>query len=163
MKYATLTPRNAIVRIEDTQPQNVMGRFHVVEISDEIAATVESGRVATPQLRYFYEGGRLMTFEEKMQQRRQGIGPFALQSPFAAADQWIERQGFSALKVIALMDLEGKLAAANKSSEKLTAVRSWLDGITASFAMNPVSRDDWPASPFRFEETVQEAIAALNP
>lgn len=163
MKYAILNPRNAIVRIEDTQPQSVMNHFSVVEISDEIAATVESGRTAIPHLRYFYEGGRLTTFEDKMQQRRYEMGLYTPQSPFAAADQWIERQGFSALKVIALMDIEGKLAAANKSSEKLTAVRGWLDGITASFALNPVSRDDWPAAPFRFEETVQEAIATLNP
>lgn len=163
MKYATLNPRNLIVRVEDTQPQHVINHFSVVEISDEIAATVESGRAANPpQLRYFYEDGLLMTFQEKMQLRRQWMGPFAPQFPFAAADQWIERQGFSALKVIALMDLEGKLAAANKSSEKLTAVRSWLDGITASFALNPVSRDNWPASPFRIEETIQEAIATLN-
>jgi hypothetical protein len=162
MKYAILNPRNAIVRVENTQPQNVIDRFSVVEISDEIAATVESGRTATPQLRYFYEGGHLMTLQEKMQQRHQGIGLFTSQSPLAAADQWIERQGFSALKVIALMDIEGKLATASKSSGKLTAVRSWLDGITASFALNPVSRDDWPTAPFRFEETVQEAITILN-
>ena len=89
--------------------------------------------------------------------------PFAPQSPFAAADQWIERQGFTAIKVVALMDIEAKLATANKTSVKLAAVRQWLDGLTATYALNPVPRKEWPVAPFRFEETIQEAIAALNP
>ena len=80
------------------------------------------------------------------------------------AEEWIEKQGFTALKVVALMDIEGKLTAANKTSAKLAAVRQWLDGLTASHATMPIPRNNWPAAPFRFEETMQEAIAAaLNP
>jgi hypothetical protein len=163
MKYATLNPRNLIIRVEDhlpaAQPQNVMNHLSVVEISDEIAATFDAGRTATPPILYFYEDGGLITFTEKMQLRRM-FGPQQL--PFSGVDQWIERQGFSALKVLSLMDIEAKLAAENKSSEKLIAVRNWLNGITVSFALNPASNGNWPIAPFRFEETIQEAITVLG-
>ena len=159
MKYATLNPRNLIIRVDATQPQNVMNHLSVVEISDETAAAFDAGHAATPSILYFYEDGSLITFAEKMQLRRM-FGPQQL--PFSAVDSWIERQGFSALKVLSLMDIEGKLAAANKSSEKLIAVRNWLNGITVSFALNPASNGNWPTAPFRFEETIQEAITVLG-
>ena len=159
MKYATLNPRNLIIRVDATQPQNVMNHLSVVEISDETAAAFDAGRAVTPSILYFYEDGSLITFAEKIQLRRM-FGPQQL--PFSAVDSWIERQGFSALKVLSLMDIEGKLAAANKSSEKLIAVRNWLNGITVSFALNPASNGNWPTAPFRFEETIQEAITVLG-
>lgn len=155
MKYAILNPRNLIVRVEDSPPQSLINLFSCVEISDEIATVVNNGNTAAPRIKYFYENGKLMTFNEKM-----GIpGP---QSPLSSADQWIEKQGFSSLRVIALMDAENKLAVANKNSAKLTAIRNWLDSVAISYIQNPMPRQDWPIAPFSFNETMQEALAALT-
>jgi hypothetical protein len=56
---------------------------------------------------------------------------------------------------------ESKFEAAGKQCAKITAVRQWLDTITAPFVLNPAPRNDWPDAPHSFEETVQEAVAVL--
>jgi hypothetical protein len=76
-------------------------------------------------------------------------------------EAWLAEQGFSSMRVITLLDLEGKLAAAGKSSAKLSAVRAWINGILATYAANPAPQSNWPEAPFEFEETLSEAFAAL--
>jgi hypothetical protein len=87
---------------------------------------------------------------------------WALSNLTYTAEDHIEREGFPAMRLVALMDLEGKLATAGKTSAKLVAVRSWLDLILGAFAFDPEPRNDWPTAPFGFEETVQDAAISLN-
>jgi hypothetical protein len=82
-------------------------------------------------------------------------------APKVTAEKHIEREGYPAIRLVTLMDLEGKLVKTRKKSAKLTAVRSWLDMILGAFAANPEPRNDWPKAPFGFEETVQEAASKL--
>lgn len=156
MKYAITGPRGAIFRITDSEPQSVATDATVVEITDEQAATVETGKASEPKVLYFLKDGQLLTQQEF---REQQIA--ALPKPAITAEKHIEREGFPAIRLVTLMDLEGRLAQAGKTSAKLTAVRSWLDLILGAFAANPDPRNDWPKAPFGFEETVQEAASKL--
>jgi hypothetical protein len=63
--------------------------------------------------------------------------------------------------LLTLLDIETKLLAAEKVSPKMTAVRQWLDGLLAAFVQNPEAKQEWPMAPHTFEETTQEAFAAL--
>lgn len=78
------------------------------------------------------------------------------------AEEWIEREGYPAMRLISLKDLEEKLSFANKNSDKLTAVRSWIDGILMIYATNPAPRSDWATAPFSFESVVQDAFIVLG-
>jgi hypothetical protein len=80
---------------------------------------------------------------------------------FITAEKWLEHEGFSSIRVITLLDLENKIAAVNKTSPKLTAVRAWINGILATFVQAPTPKNDWPPAPFSFEETTQEAFTVL--
>lgn len=77
------------------------------------------------------------------------------------AEEWLAAQGYSSIRLVALLDLEGKLAKAGGVSVKLASVRTWIDGVLASFIQNPAPNSSWPAAPFTFEETTQEAWQAL--
>jgi hypothetical protein len=156
MKYAIIGPKGAINRISDTEPKAIAEGATVVEITDEQAATVQAGRTSEPKVFYFYKNGELVTMAEH---REQLIA--ARPKPAVTAEKHIEREGFPAIRLVTLMDLEGKLAEAGKTSAKLTAVRAWLDMILGAFASNPEPRNDWPKAPFGFEETVQEAASKL--
>jgi hypothetical protein len=156
MKYAIIGPKGAINRISDTEPKAVAEGATVVEITDEQAATVQAGRTSEPKVFYFYKNGELVTMAEH---REQLIA--ARPKPAVTAEKHIEREGYPAIRLVTLMDLEGKLAEAGKTSAKLTAVRSWLDAIFGAFAANPEPRNDWPKAPFGFEETVQDAAANI--
>ena len=78
------------------------------------------------------------------------------------AEGWIMDQGYTPIRVITLLDLESKLAAASKTSQKLMAVRAWIDGLLVSFVSDPTPKSDWPPVPFSFEETTQDAFTQLN-
>jgi|688.fasta_scaffold03885_2 hypothetical protein len=156
MKYAIIGPKGAINRISDTEPKAVAEGATVVEITDEQAAIVQAGRTSEPKVFYFYKNGELVTMAEH---REQLIA--ARPKPAVTAEKHIEREGYPAIRLVTLMDLEGKLAEAGKTSAKLTAVRSWLDAILGAFAANPEPRNDWPNAPFGFEETVQDAASKL--
>jgi len=77
------------------------------------------------------------------------------------AEQWIDNQGFSSLRLITLLDLEGKLTAANKTAVKLQSVRGWMDSLLSAYVQNPLPKLTWNPAPFTFEETVQEAFQVL--
>jgi hypothetical protein len=158
MKYAILGPKGRINRISDTEPTALAEGATAVEITDEQAAIVEAGKTSEPKVFYFYKDGELLTMAEH---REQQIA--ARPKPAVTAEKHIEREGFPAIRLVTLMDLEGKLAEAGKTSAKLVAVRSWLDAVLGAFAANPEPRNDWPEAPFGFEETVQEAVEDLQP
>jgi hypothetical protein len=156
MKYAILGPKGRINRISDNEPKALAEGASVVQITDEQAATVEAGRTSEPKVFYFYKNGELLTVAEHI-----AAQAAARPKPAITAEKHIEREGFPAIHLVTLMDLEGKLARAGKTSAKLTAVRSWLDAILGAFAANPEPSNQWPKAPFGFEETVQDATSNL--
>jgi hypothetical protein len=79
----------------------------------------------------------------------------------STAEEWIARY-FSAMRVVALQDMEHKLAAAAKSSPKLAGIRQWIDGIVAAFLADPTPKVSWAEPPHTFEDAMQEAVAALT-
>lgn len=82
--------------------------------------------------------------------------------PLITAEQWIESQGYPAMRLVSLMDIEGKLSQSGRTSAKLVAVRAWLDGVMVQFAASPEPRNNWSTVPFSFEETMQDAMVVLT-
>lgn len=156
MRYAVIGPKGAINRISDTEPKAVAEGASVVQITDEQAATVEAGRTSEPRVFYFYKDEQLLTMAEHI-----AAQIAARPKPTVTAEKHIEKEGYPAIRLVTLMDLEEKLAQAGKTSAKLVAVRAWLDLILGAFATNPEPRNDWPKAPFDFEETVQEVASKL--
>jgi hypothetical protein len=156
MNYAIIGPQGGVNRVTDKEPQNVAEGATVVEISENQAQQIRDGLAATPRVFFVYKDGEFLTRE---QWREQQIA--ARPKPLVTAEKHIEREGYPAIRLVTLIDLEGKLAQAGKTSAKLTAARSWLDSILGAFASNPEPRNDWPSAPFGFEETVQDAASKL--
>jgi hypothetical protein len=83
--------------------------------------------------------------------------------PSTTAEEHLAAEGYSPLRLLTCLDLEGKLRATGKSSPKLAAVRVWLDSLTLAAAANPDdARPDWPAAPHPFDQVLAEALTALN-
>jgi hypothetical protein len=159
MKYAILGPKGRINRTSDTEPKAVAEGATAVEITDEQAATVEAGKTSEPKVFYFLKEGELVTAED-IRKEQVATRPKPAK-PAITAEKHIEREGFPAIRLVTLMDLEGKLAEAGKTSAKLVAVRSWLDAVLGAFAADPEPSNQWPEAPFGFEETVQDAASKL--
>lgn len=78
------------------------------------------------------------------------------------AEEHLNLQGYTPLRLLTLLDIEGKLHALGQTSDSLAAVRSWIDTLTISAAINPnATRDDWPDAPFPFEVVLIEALSVL--
>jgi hypothetical protein len=83
--------------------------------------------------------------------------------PAITAEDHLATAGYSPLRLLTCLDLEGKLRATGSASEKLASVRQWLDNLTLAAAANPdEARPDWPAAPFAFDAVLAESLAALN-
>jgi hypothetical protein len=78
------------------------------------------------------------------------------------AEEWITKSGYTAIQLITLLDLEMKLLQTNKTSQKMTLVRQWMNGLLQVFVTDPTPKSNWPDSPYTFEETVQEALFILS-
>jgi hypothetical protein len=79
------------------------------------------------------------------------------------AEQWLEKVGYSPLRLLTCLDLESKLIASNLTSPKLSSVRQWLDQITILAAVNPDQpRTDWALPPFSFAECSGEALQLIQ-
>lgn len=84
-------------------------------------------------------------------------------APSYTAEQWLSHVGYSPLRLLTCLDLEGKLLALNLSSAKLQAVRQWIDGITLMAAPNPDALlNNWPSPPYSFAESTGEALQVLQ-
>ena len=82
--------------------------------------------------------------------------------PVTAAE-WVDQQGFAGNRSTTMLYLKLKLDGASKSSPKLAAVQAWLDGmIVAGVTAPEQKRNDWPSSPYTFEEASGEALAILS-
>ena len=156
MTNAILGPQGRINRLTETVPASLPEGATVVQLTNEQKTQVEAGRSATPPVAYFVIDGQLVTQQER---RAQQIA--ARPRPAISAERHIERQGYPAMRLVTLMDMEGKLAAAGLSAPKLVAVRGWLDTVLATFAANPEPRNDWALAPYGFEETVAEAVGTI--
>jgi hypothetical protein len=85
------------------------------------------------------------------------------QSPSLTAEEHLASEGYSPLRLLTCLDLEGKLRSTGKSSPKLAAVRVWLDSLTLAAAANPdEARPDWPSAPFPFEQVLSDALTIIN-
>jgi hypothetical protein len=83
--------------------------------------------------------------------------------PTYTAEAHLTASGYTPLRLLTCLDLEGKLWKANATSPKLAAVRTWLDNLTLAAAANPdESRPDWPAAPHPFEAVLAEALSILT-
>jgi hypothetical protein len=83
--------------------------------------------------------------------------------PTYTAEDHLAAEGYTPLRLLTCLDLEGKLRATGATSEKLASVRQWLDNLTLAAAANPdEARPDWPAAPFAFDAVLAESLAALN-
>jgi hypothetical protein len=79
-----------------------------------------------------------------------------------SAEEWLNAQGYSSIRLVTLLDLENKLKELNKSSQKLTDIRTWIDFILLSFIQNNEPKNDWQPAPHLFEDTVQDVFNVLN-
>jgi hypothetical protein len=84
-----------------------------------------------------------------------------INTPSYTVDEWLTYQGFTAIKLIALIDIESKVNQANKQSPKLEETRTWLDGITQSYITEPGKTTNWTSSPYTFDEVMLEAITLI--
>ena len=77
--------------------------------------------------------------------------------------EWVDAQGFSGNRTTTMLYLKLKLDAASKFSPKLAAVQAWLDQmIVAGVTAPDETRNDWPVSPYSFEEASQQELSQLN-
>ena len=81
---------------------------------------------------------------------------------FYNAEQWLEKEGYNSTALVTLLDLNGKLVAAGKTSVKLNAVKNWTDGMIASYAADPSPKSDWTNAPYGFTETTKEVVQILG-
>jgi hypothetical protein len=83
--------------------------------------------------------------------------------PTFTAEAHLTASGYTPLRLLTCLDLEGKLRTTGTTSPKLAAVRQWLDNLTLAAAANPdEARPDWPAAPHPFDQVLAEALTALN-
>jgi hypothetical protein len=83
--------------------------------------------------------------------------------PTFTATEWVDAQQFSGNRTTTMLYLKLKLDAAQAASPKLTAVQTWLDGmIVAGVTAPDERRNDWPASPYSFEEASTQALTILS-
>ena len=83
-------------------------------------------------------------------------------APSLTAEAHLAAQGYTPLRLLTCLDLEAKLRATGTSSEKLAAVRTWLDNLTLAAAANPdEARPDWPNAPHPFDQVLSESLAIL--
>jgi hypothetical protein len=78
------------------------------------------------------------------------------------AEEWLKNQGYDATQLVTFTDMERQLAAAGKASFLIDAVRNWANNILAEYVANPISKSDWPFSPYTFNEAITDGFNVLN-
>lgn len=81
--------------------------------------------------------------------------------PKRTAEQWLSYQGYSSTRLVTLLDLEARLAAAQKTSPKLAASRVWVNELLAAFMVDPTPKYVWAQAPYQFPDVTAEALAVL--
>jgi hypothetical protein len=67
------------------------------------------------------------------------------------AEAWLESQGYGAMRLLGLLDLESQFG--QQAPPKMQAVRAWINSIRAQYAE---TKSDWQPAPHTFESTMQE-------
>lgn len=136
--------------------------FYLIEVKDGVNVASNHPRVSgEDEAAVAAAEGLILVKPLKPEPKPRPEQPARPAKPKVAVEKWIESQGYSAIRLLTVRELEGKLLAAGKVSAKISAIRQWADGLIASFALNPEPRNDWPEAPFAFDEVVQEAVSAL--
>jgi hypothetical protein len=79
------------------------------------------------------------------------------------ATEWVDAQQFSGNRTTTMLYLKLQLDAAGKTSPKLAAVQAWLDQLIVAGVTAPdESRNNWPATPYSFEEASTQALTILS-
>jgi len=81
--------------------------------------------------------------------------------PKQTAEQWLTGQGYSSTRLVTLLDLEARLAAAQKASPKLAATRVWTNDLLAASMTDATPRYVWLPAPYSFSDVTAEALTAL--
>jgi hypothetical protein len=81
------------------------------------------------------------------------------QAPAYSAEAWLEHEGYGAMRLLGLLDLEVQFMQAGAIPPKMQAVRAWINTIRAGYS---AERSDWPNAPHTFEQTMQEATTWLT-
>jgi hypothetical protein len=79
-----------------------------------------------------------------------------------SAEEWLKNQGYDATQLVTFTDMERQLAAVGKASFLMEAVRQWANEVLAEYVANPVSKSDWPLTPYNFNEAITDGFNALN-
>ena len=78
------------------------------------------------------------------------------------AEQWIVKSNYTPTRLISLLDLEIKLIQSGKTSNKMIAVRKWLNELLQSYITDSTPQYTWPPAPHSYEDTIQEALSAIT-
>ena len=77
--------------------------------------------------------------------------------------EWVDMQGFAGNRSTTMLYLKLKLDAAQLVSPKLSAVQKWLDQMIVAGITNPTeTKEDWPPTPYSFEDASGEALTLLQ-
>jgi hypothetical protein len=72
-------------------------------------------------------------------------------APTWTAESWLDHEGYGAMRLLALLDLESKFG--QQAPLKMQAVRAWINSILAQYAE---TKSEWQPAPHTFESTMQE-------
>jgi hypothetical protein len=103
------------------------------------------------------EQGELVRHEDHWQ-RKWKVVP----APSYSAGEWLELVGLGAGQQPTLIYLKLQLAAAGKTSDKLTALEGYLNQVLGLYAADQVPRCDWQQPPVGYQETVAECVSILQ-
>lgn len=160
MKYAVINQQGGINRISNSEITGNQENTTVVQLSDEQASLIVTGRTSKPPVRYFYEEGELITFEAKQEALRASreatrIANLTPTQKIILGEQHVEKSGLTGSRLVTLMDLllQVKEADALGSHPKLVALYTWLQTVKGMAIAGNV---EFPVCPHTFEEVVSE-------
>lgn len=168
-KHAIISKYGAILAVFDTPPTHINEGCSTVTISQEFATTVQSGKESDPKVLYYYDGGKLLTQEEKQEKVRIAaakakVEQAQLEACIRKGERHIEKEGFTSARLVTCMDilLQAKESGTLESRPKLAAVYGWLQEVKQR-ALTGTSK--FPQRPFSFEQVLAEQLnnSALNP
>jgi hypothetical protein len=162
MKFAILGPQGAVLTVKDTAPTlSSDSQQSFVKISSTLATTILKGKQAEPKVLYFYENGKFVTFQERMESRRlaaqlNSLNAMPLSKKIELGESHVEKQGFGAARLVTCMDLLLQAKETNTIAQKpkLVAVYQWLQEVKATALAGSIT---FTSSPFTFEEVLSEA------
>jgi hypothetical protein len=77
-------------------------------------------------------------------------------------EEWLEFNGFGAINLVLLFDLENQLKTAGKVSQKLGLVIRWINSILREAVLLEEPKSGWSPSPHTFNNAAKDALAILD-